>query len=272
MPRIIRWSGDEPLPSPAVAFAPDEDADPNFLTRCVAVGVLAVAASLSILGVAWSYEDLPRISIDEETWSPQYAQREPARVLDLRDDEVPAGSLHGPPEDDAWILSRARRDDVRLFDQWREDDLPTFPVGFAPDEDYWLQLRTVQLQQVTPLALWLPSTWEDLPLVGVPSVVQQIIVTLTQVWSLDVLLTQFMPIDISQSETGTAVAQPVAAIHGIVVNDDTGAPLSGVLVIVGTGPSAITGADGSFLVVGIVPGAYVVTISRSGYVSLVVNV
>ena len=60
----------------------------------------------------------------------------------------------------------------------------------------------------------------------------------------------------------------VANLIGIVTDAQTGTPISGVKVTLGT-KVTYTGSDGTYSISGVAPGAYSVTFEKSGYVTLV---
>ena len=74
---------------------------------------------------------------------------------------------------------------------------------------------------------------------------------------------------------GLLAAGPASAlgqagsIQGVVVAEDGGAPLPAALVVLdGTGMSAITGPDGTFVIDGVSSGTYQLTVTREAFATL----
>ncbi|WP_420455835.1 TonB-dependent receptor [Rubrivirga sp.] len=72
--------------------------------------------------------------------------------------------------------------------------------------------------------------------------------------------------------SGSALAQSAGRLAGTATEADTGTPLAGVNVVLGTGRNAVTRPDGRFEISGIPPGTYTVRISSVGYRPLVQSV
>jgi hypothetical protein len=154
MPRVIYWPTDESLPEPP-AFIPHEDTDGGLLRRHVAAALAAGALALaSLLGYAWAHEEIPPPTaaavVDQEDWRPPVTALEPVRWQRLFDEDVPAGALHGPPEDNGWQTPAVRDPQAVFLPFWQ--DHVALPV-LSIDEDAW-QPALIRQARIVVSAAW----------------------------------------------------------------------------------------------------------------------
>ncbi|HSH44757.1 MAG TPA: carboxypeptidase-like regulatory domain-containing protein, partial [Longimicrobiales bacterium] len=68
-----------------------------------------------------------------------------------------------------------------------------------------------------------------------------------------------------QGDPTAGQADPTAAIHGVVVDAETGAPVVGAEVVVSGGPSTLTGENGAWRLEDVSAGERLVHVSHIGY-------
>lgn len=108
---------------------------------------------------------------------------------------------------------------------------------------------------------------------NIPQGSQQITLSLSG-YATSSLLTTVVAGGISNLGTLTlAVASPSGTVQGIITDEATGAPLAGVIFKIYVdletpGMAAVTAADGSFRIIDIAPGFYVLSASKEGYTSI----
>lgn len=140
MRRIFYWPREDDLPQAAVAFTAEEDDGGLNLRQVVAglcVGVLALTGLLQTAGATEEIPPQPAVAIVEDGWQPPPPVVDRAVLYLPPDDELPAGALHGVPEDDGWAPRRAVDPPVARVLRADDGEFGVAAAAGAPEEDPW---------------------------------------------------------------------------------------------------------------------------------------
>jgi hypothetical protein len=107
---------------------------------------------------------------DDDAWQVYAPSYQTPRPLYLPDPEqIPAGSLFGISDDDAWLPFVTRSDRRILWVPGADDELvPQPPVVFVPDEDFWFIPRAMEIQHRFFTLLWGDGSSDDITMPSAP--------------------------------------------------------------------------------------------------------